>query len=140
MLSLKLGKAQLSIRFGYEATVRSKLLKKLAKMTVTDENDDTFDRMDMMMEIVPEMILVGAQKFHSKDYGYDYKTEAGKEEALSKIYSLLDDYFEEEDADFSDLMESLQAELMENGFLAKMFKKEVENQEEVKKEEKKAEK
>jgi hypothetical protein len=89
-----------------------------------------------MMEIVPEMILVGAQKFHSKEYGYDYKTEAGKEEAMSKIYALLDDYFEEEDADFSDLMESLQAELMENGFLAKMFKKEVKDQEEAAKKEK----
>lgn len=128
MLNLKLGKAQLSIRFGYEATVRSKLLKKLAKLTVKKEDDDTFDQMELMMEIVPEMILVGAQKFHSKDYGYDYKTEAGKEEALSKIYDLLDDYFEEEDADFTTLMESLQAELMENGFLSKMFKKEVENQ------------
>ena len=128
MLSLKLGKAQLSIRFGYEATVRSKILKKLAALTV-DNDDDNFDRMGLMMEIVPEMILVGAQKFHSKDYGYDYKTEAGKEEALSKVYELLDDYFEEEDADFSALLESLQKELMENGFLSKMFKKEVETQE-----------
>lgn len=136
MLSLKLGKAQLSIRFGYEATVRSKILKKLAALTVEKDDEDTFDRMSMMMEIVPEMILVGAQKYHSKDYGYDYKTEAGKEEALSKIYELLDDYFEEEDADFSTLMESLQSELMENGFLAKMFKKEVENQEKEQKKEK----
>lgn len=136
MLNLKLGKAQLSIRFGYEATVRSKLLKKMAAMSVEREGEETFDRMDAMMEIVPEMILVGAQKFHSKDYGYDYKTEAGKEEAMSKIYALLDDYFEEEDADFSDLMESLQAELMENGFLAKMFKKEVKDQEEAAKKEK----
>jgi hypothetical protein len=136
MLNLKLGKAQLSIRFGYEATVRSKLLKKMAAMAVEREGEETFDRMDAMMEIVPEMILVGAQKFHSKEYGYDYKTEAGKEEAMSKIYALLDDYFEEEDADFSDLMESLQAELMENGFLAKMFKKEVKDQEEAAKKEK----
>lgn len=136
MLNLKLGKAQLSIRFGYEATVRSKLLKKMAAMSVEREGEETFDRMDAMMEIVPEMILVGAQKFHSKEYGYDYKTEAGKEEAMSKIYALLDDYFEEEDADFSDLMESLQAELMENGFLAKMFKKEVKDQEEAAKKEK----
>lgn len=136
MLNLKLGKAQLSIRFGYEATVRSKLLKKMAAMAVEREGEETFDRMDAMMEIVPEMILVGAQKFHSKEYGYDYKTEAGKEEAMSKIYALLDDYFDEEDADFSDLMESLQAELMENGFLAKMFKKEVKDQEEAAKKEK----
>lgn len=134
MLNLKLGKAQLSIRFGYEATVRSKILKKLAEMTVN--NGDSFETATVMMELVPEMILVGAQKFHSKDYGYDYKTEAGKEEAMSKIYSLLDDYFEEEDADFTTLLESLQSELMENGFLAKLFKKEVENQEKNKKEEK----
>lgn len=126
MLNLKLGKTQLSIRFGYEATVRSKILKKLAALTVETEGEDNFDRMSLMMEIVPEMILVGAQKFHSDEYGYDYKTDAGKEEALSKIYDLLDDYFEEEDADFSDLLTSLQEELMENGFLSKMFKKEVE--------------
>ena len=129
MLNLKLGKAQLSIRFGYEATVRSKILKKLATLTVEKEGEDNFDRMDLMMEIVPELILVGAQKFHSNEYGYDYKTEAGKEEALSKIYELLDDYFEEPDADFSDLLTSLQSELMENGFLSKMFKEEVKNAE-----------
>lgn len=136
MLNLKLGKAQLSIRFGYEATVRSKILKKLAALAVEKENEDNFDRMEMMMEIVPEMILVGAQKFHHDTYGYDYKTDAGKEEALSKIYNLLDDYFEEEDADFSILMDSLQNELMENGFLSKLFKKEVENQEKQQKEKK----
>ena len=133
MLNLKLGKAQLSIRFGYEATVRSKILKKLATLTVEKEGEDNFDRMDLMMEIVPELILVGAQKFHSNEYGYDYKTEAGKEEALSKIYELLDDYFEEPDADFSDLLTSLQSELMENGFLSKMFKEEVKNAEKAKK-------
>ena len=136
MLKLKLGKAELSIRFGYEATVRSKILKKLAALTVEKEGEDNFDRMSLMMEIVPEMILVGAQKFHHDAYGYDYKTDAGKEEALSKIYSLLDDYFEEEDADFSTLMESLQNELMENGFLSKMFKREVANQEKEQKEQK----
>ncbi len=128
MLHLKLGKAQLSIRFGYEATVRSKILKRLAELTVNQGND-SFETATIMMELIPEMILVGAQKYHSKDYGYDYKTEEGKEESLSKIYSLLDDYFEEEDADFTELLESLQKELMENGFLAKLFKKEVENQE-----------
>lgn len=129
MLNLKLGKTQLSIRFGYEATVRSKILKKLAALTVENEGEDNFDRMSLMMEIVPEMILVGAQKFHSDVYGYDYKTDAGKEEALSKVYELLDDYFEGEDADFTDLLTFLQEELMENGFLSKMFKKEVEQAE-----------
>ena len=136
MLNLKLGKSQLSIRFGYEATVRSKILKKLAALTVEKEGEDNFDRMELMMEIVPEMILVGAQKYHSDVYGYDYKTEAGKDEALTKVYELLDDYFEEEDADFSDLLTSLQNELMENGFLSKMFKKEVEKAEEIEKKKK----
>ena len=128
MLNLKLGKAQLSIRFGYEATVRSNILKRLAEMTVEGESEDSFDRINKMMELVPEMILVGAQKFHSKEFGYDYKTEEGKEESLSKIYSLLDDYFDGEEADFSELLNSLQNELMENGFLSKMFKREVEKQ------------
>lgn len=136
MLNLKLGKAQLSIRFGYEATVRSGIIKRLVKMTKA--NKDQMEYMDIIMELVPEMILVGAQKFHSNEYGYDYKSEEGKEAALSKIYSLLDDYFEEDGANFMDLMESLQNELMNNGFLAKMFKEEVKK--EAKKEEKKEEK
>ena len=134
MLKLKLGKAQLSIRFGYEATVRSKILNRLAETITEGDDSDNFDRLTIMMELVPELILVGAQKFHFKDYGYDYKTGEGKEEALSKIYGLLDDYFEEEDADFSTLFASLQSELMDNGFLAKMLKKEVENQEKKKEE------
>ena len=134
MLNLKLGKAQLSIRFGYEATVRSGIIKRLA--SISAEADDTFDKMDAIMGIIPELILVGVQKFHKNEYGYDYKTNDGKEEALSKIYELLDDYFEEEDADFSKLLESLQNELMENGFLAKMYKGEVK---EAKKREKKEE-
>lgn len=133
MLHLKLGKAELSIRFGYEATVRSKILKRLASLRL--DSGESYDKIEVMMELVPEMILVGAQKFHSKDYGYDYKTEAGKEESLSKIYELLDDYFEEDDADFTELLESLQSELLENGFLAKLFKKEVENQEKKSKKE-----
>ena len=128
MLNLKLGKAQLSIKFGYEATLRSNILKKLAGLAVEDENADSFDRITKMMEIVPEMILVGAQKFHAKEYGYDYKTGEGKEEALSKVCDLLDDYFEGEDADFTDLLNVLEKELMEDGFLSKMFKKEVANQ------------
>lgn len=128
MLNLKLGKAQFSIYYGYEATVRSKILKKLASLATEDEDEDSFDRLGVMMEVVPELLLVGLQKYHSDEYGYNYKTEEGKEESLSKVYELLDDYFEGEDANFTDLMESLQEELMNNGFLSKMFAREVEKQ------------
>lgn len=132
MVVLKLGKAQLSVRYGYEATVRSGIIKRLAGLTKS--GGDTFDKVEAMMEIIPELLLVGLQKFHSKEYGYNYKTEEGKDEALSKVYGLLDDYFDEEDADFSFLLDTLQNELMENGFLAKVMAKEVKA---IQKEEKK---
>ena len=123
MVVVKLGKTQLSVRYGYEATVRSGIIKRLAGLTKS--GGDTFDKVESMMEIVPELLLVGLQKFHSDQYGYNYKTEEGKDAALSKVYALLDDYFEEDDADFSYLLDTLQNELMENGFLAKVMAKEV---------------
>lgn len=135
MLNIKLGKAQYSVYFGYEATVRSGIIKKL--VGATRDTEDQYENIDKMMNLVPEMLLVGLQKFHAKEYGYNLKTEEGKDEALSKVFSLLDEYFETEDADFENLLTSLQTELMENGFLAKMFKKEVEKAENQEKEEKK---
>ena len=134
MITLKLGKAQYSIYYGYEATVRSGIIKKLAAMSRSNnEATDNFDKIEVVLDILPELLLVGLQKFHKNEYGYNYKTEEGKEEALDKVYSLLDDYFETEDADFSELLETLQNQLTENGFLAKILKKEVEAVEEAEK-------
>lgn len=131
MLKIKFGETELSIKYGYEVTAKSGILKKLIavdEMGLGDKKDekevDMAGALDAIMSILPELVLAGVQKFHKDEYGYNYLTGEGKEEQLDKIYALLDDYFDTEDADFQELYGDLQKELLDNGFLASMFRAE----------------
>ena len=131
MLKIKFGETELSIKYGYEVTAKSGILKKLIavdEMGLGDKKDekevDMAGALDAIMSILPELVLAGVQKFHKEEYGYNYLTGEGKEEQLDKIYALLDDYFDTEDADFQELYGDLQEELLNNGFLASMFRAE----------------
>ena len=131
MLKIKFGETELSIKYGYEVTAKSGILKKLIavdEMGLGDKKDekevDMAGALDAIMSILPELVLAGVQKFHKEEYGYNYLTGEGKEEQLDKIYALLDDYFDTEDADFQELYGDLQEELLNNGFLASMFREE----------------
>ena len=77
---------------------------------------------------LPEIMLVGLQKFHREEFGYNYDTKEGKDEAFEKVSQLVDDYFDGEDADFKGLFNSLEEELLHNGFLSSMFNEEQESQ------------
>ena len=133
MTILKAGEKELKIKYGYEATLKTRILTKLSKMLesmkTTDEAEDSTSKAEDMLLFIPEFLLVGLQKHHSEEYGFDYKTEQGKEEALNKVYALLDDYFEDENNDITSLFNQLQNEMFENGFLAKMFRNEIANAE-----------
>ena len=131
MLKIKFGETELSIKYGYEVTAKSGVLKKLIavdEMGLGEKKDekevDMAGALDAIMSILPELVLAGVQKFHKEEYGYNYLTGEGKEEQLDKIYALLDDYFDTEDADFQELYGDLQKELLDNGFLASMFRAE----------------
>ena len=43
---------------------------------------------------------------------------------MKKVFSMLDDYFDQEDADGNMLYESLLTEMLANGFLSKMLNQE----------------
>ena len=45
---------------------------------------------------------------------------------MAKVYALLDEYFDGEDGDVEKLFGDLQNELLENGFLSKILRKESE--------------
>lgn len=131
MLKIKFGETELSIKYGYEVTAKSGILKKLIavdEMGLGEKKDekevDMAGALDAIMSLLPELVLAGVQKFHKDEYGYNYLTGEGKEEQLDKIYALLDDYFDTEDADFQELYGDLQKELLDNGFLASMFRAE----------------
>lgn len=119
MMNLRLGEKDLQIHFGYKAVAQSGILNDLAKLSNNDEH-----KIDNIMNILPKMILVGVQKYHKKDFGYDYRTKAGENVKLEILYDLLDEYFDEPNHDYMELFNQLQDELTEEGFLSKLLREE----------------
>lgn len=128
MLTIKVNDKEYTIKFGYEPTLKSRLLSRVAKMTVNMKQDaeENLEQIENMLLFVPEMVLVGLQKFHSDEFGYNLDTNDGYEEAKNKVFSLVGDYVDTGDVDITDFFTELQEELTDNGFLKKMFEKEVE--------------
>lgn len=127
MLKVKFGKKELDIKYGYEVTAKSGILKKLIEaeeIASEGKGKEIASSIDKVMLLLPELVLAGVQKFHKDEFGYNYLTGEGKEEQLEKVYALIDDYFDMEDADFQKLYGDLQEELLDNGFLASMFREE----------------
>ena len=128
MLTIKVNNKEYTIKFGYEPTLKSRLLSRVAKMTVNMKQDaeENLEQIENMLLFVPEMVLVGLQKFHSDEFGYNLDTNDGYEEAKNKAFSRVGDYVDTGDVDITDFFTELQEELTANGFLKKMFEKEVE--------------
>lgn len=128
MLTIKVNDKEYTIKFGCEPTLKSRLLSRVAKMTVNMKQDaeENLEQIENMLLFVPEMVLVGLQKFHSDEFGYNLDTNDGYEEAKNKAFSLVGDYVDTGDVDITDFFTELQEELTANGFLKKMFEKEVE--------------
>lgn len=114
------------IKFGIEATTKSGILKKIKEIQQSSDDeaqqssDDFVDEIEMILNMLPEFLLVGLQK-HKDEFGYDYNTNKGKEEATAKVCELIDEYTDQEDSSIRELFEELIKEVMQNGF----FKKEV---------------
>lgn len=121
MTKIKLGEKELNIKFGYEATLKSGIIAKIVQL---DQIEDGVESVNAVLMLLPELILVGAQKFHEKEFGYDPNNEEQKEKQMKKVFSMLDDYFDQEDADGNMLYESLLTEMLANGFLSKMLNQE----------------
>ena len=110
----------------YEIT-KSGILKKIKEIQQSSDDeaqqssDDFVDEVEMILNMLPEFLLVGLQKRHKDEFGYDYNTNKGKEEATAKVCELIDEYTDQEDSSIRELFEELIKEVMQNGF----FKKEV---------------
>ena len=55
-----------------------------------------------MLKFLPEFLLVGLQKFHADEFGFDFDNKEAKEKQLEKIYDLLDDYLDPENEEGGD--------------------------------------
>lgn len=105
------------IKFGIEATTKSGILKKVKE--VQQSGDDFVDEIEMTLNMLPEFLLVGLQKRHKDEFGYDYNTNEGKEEAKTKVCELIDEYTDQEDSSIRELFKELLKEVIQNGFFKK---------------------
>lgn len=119
------------IKYAYKPTIKGKLITKLAKLEA--DGGDGYEVFDRIFDFLPELLLVGLQKNHSDEFGYDYTGGKGKDKMLEKAEDLIADYADKDNGDVFELYNDLQSELLENGFLAKMFEDEVKKEVEKKK-------
>lgn len=133
-MKLKIGEKELNIKFGYEPTLKGKILSRMAKLEKATGADAErgFDEIEELLLLLPEILLIGLQVHHSDEYGYDYDTEEGKQEQLKKMFSFMDEYCDGKDADLTKLYNDLEEAMLKNGFLKSLFQKEQKKIEQVK--------
>ena len=121
MFSINVKSKEYKVKFGYGVLCETNLIDELSNGTKEEE-------FNKLISILPELLLAGLQKKHFDEFGYETASE--KKVALRKVYDLLDDYeeesTEEDEKNGFILFEKLQKELMANGFLSGMTKKQEE--------------
>lgn len=126
MMTLKIGEKEFKISFGYEPTLKSRLLSRMAKMTAgMDNNNGDLEKVEDMLLFIPDVLLVGLQKEH-EEYRYNLDTREDYEEKKNMAFSLVAEYFDDGEHDAIELFNQLQEEMTKNGFLKKMFENEME--------------
>ena len=116
---------EINIKFGYKPTLKERIISKVVRMSnITDENGETdMEKVEDLLLFLPELLLVGMQ-VHHKDFRYDYDTKEGKQKQLEKTTDLVEKYMESEDADIMEFFGKFQDALMEDSFLASLFRRE----------------
>ena len=123
-MQIKIDGKDYKIKFGYKPTLKEHVISKIVKFSgMSDENGDVdMEDLEELLLYLPEILLVGLQ-VHHKDFRYDYDTKDGKEDQLDKVFDLIDKYTENSDSSVMDLFNGLQEALLEDSFLANMFRK-----------------
>lgn len=126
MTKVRIGERAFKIFFATEPTIKSGILGRVAR--TEGKKDWGIENVGELVETIAELLLVGLQKFHSDEFGFNYTTGDGKDVALSKVYDLLDDITTDEDESntFMSLFSTLEDEMIENGFFKKLFREEKE--------------
>lgn len=118
MFSFTVAGKEYKVRFGYKVLCSTDLIDRVAN--ISNHNGDEHPIQNIMSTIA-ELLLAGLQKNHEDEFGWT--TESEKEQALNKVYDLLDSYEDESTPDDSHdgftMFTMLNEELMKNGFLSK---------------------
>lgn len=130
MFILKIREKELKVKYGYTATLKTKLLSRMAKEETERESTEGMESAEKMLLFLPEFLLIGLQKFHSDEFGFNYETNEGKEEQIERMFLLIEDYFDSNnDADAITLYDALTEEMLKDGFLKSQFQKELDKAE-----------
>lgn len=123
-MKIKLNGKEYTVKFGYAPVYQNRIIPRVVGM---GQQGDELEAIDNMLGFLPEFLLVGLQKFHADEFGFDFDDKEAKEKQLVKMYDLLDDYLDPENEEGKDIMslyDDLMAELEKNSFLSKLLAKE----------------
>lgn len=119
MYIFKIHGNEYKVRYGYRTVCENDILDRV--MRIGNSEDGTAKGLiNNLVKTTAELLLVGLQKYHSKEFGY--KDEKEKLKRIDEILDLLDDYedesTEDHEQDAATLLKDLQDELEKNGFLS----------------------
>lgn len=131
-MKLKIGENEYSIKFAYKPTLKEHIVSKFVKHTnITNENGEVnLEKMEKLLLFLPEVVLVGLQAHHP-EFKYNCDTGEGREEKLDKVFALVEEYMNGEEADAMSLFNQLQEALVQDSFLRSLFQKEQKKAEEI---------
>lgn len=123
-MKIKLSGKEYTVKFGYAPVYQNRIIPRAVGM---GQQGDELEAINKMLGFLPEFLLVGLQKFHADEFGFEFDDKEAKEKQLAKMYDLLDDYLDPENEEGKDIMslyDDLTAELEKNSFLSKLLAKE----------------
>lgn len=123
MYIFKIHGKEYKVRYGYRTVCENDILDRV--MNIGNSKDGTVKGLiNNLVETTAELLLVGLQKYHSKEFGYGSDEE--RQKRIGEIIDMLDDYedesTEEHEQDAASLLKDLQGELEKNGFLSAIAK------------------
>ena len=123
MYLFKIHGKEYKVRYGYRTVCENDILDRV--MNIGSTEDGTVKGLiNNLVETTAELLLVGLQKYHSKEFGYGSDEE--RQKRIGEIIDMLDDYedesTEEHEQDAATLLKDLQGELEKNGFLSAIAK------------------
>ena len=122
MYIFKIHGKEYKVRFTYRTVCEGDILDKISDAT-DFEGLGIRGMIERISKATAELLLVGLQKYHSKEFGYN--TDEEKAQRIEEMLDLFDDYedesTEEHEQSAATLFTDLQEELQKNGFLSAMM-------------------
>lgn len=140
MFVLKINDKEYKVEFGYKPTIKSRIIGELVRKesNARTESENDFDGIEDMLVFLPKLLLIGLQKNHYEEFGYEDYDKEPSEKQLDDMFDLIDCYCSSgEENDAITMFNLLEEELLKNGFLRSVFRQEVAKTEQGQKSQKK---